>query len=250
MINYFFGTGLDGKGVKMEPATQYVSLIPRFISSLMMHLNVEPKVRQGIDMMKYAVNQPQKFRVIKQGYEIESPLSVSYYGMRRRAFCAFLLGMSQASIGIVAELQIIFFLSTRKKFLDIIVQFVSLAAVTKFDDFYATALHDIAIKAAVGTRLLQSQNRFERYKKSNKDDSSEPNLSGKKVTEKLLDSDEGVEGESDPNSVVLAKLKESLPIHIMRFVHKIFRIYFVTFGFYYVSLAPLLISFFASKRRE
>ena len=91
LIVIFFG---DGKGVHLIPANSYFVLIPRLISSIMMHLNVEPDIRQGIELMKYAINHPQKFRPIKKGYENELPENISYVGVKRRAFCAFMLGFN------------------------------------------------------------------------------------------------------------------------------------------------------------
>lgn len=50
----------DDKGHPLElvPAQSYYVLIPRLISSIMMHLNVEPDIRQGLELMKYAINHP------------------------------------------------------------------------------------------------------------------------------------------------------------------------------------------------
>lgn len=110
-----------------------------------MHLNVEPDIRQGIELMKYAVNHPQKFRPIKKNYELETPDTISYLGVKRNAFCAFLLGFNQCTIAIIAEVLVIVYLSSLSSLLLIIMKYVSLAAVVKFDDMYAAALHDHAI---------------------------------------------------------------------------------------------------------
>lgn len=45
LIVVYFGEGPDGKGVKLIPAQKYYILIPRLISSIMMHLNVEADMR-------------------------------------------------------------------------------------------------------------------------------------------------------------------------------------------------------------
>jgi len=113
----------------------------------MMHLNVEPDIRQGIELMKYATNHPQKFRPIKRNYEKESgdAALISYDGTKRRAFCAFFLGLNQSTIAIVAEVLVVVYLSSLTSLLLIIMKYVSLAAVVKFDDMYAAALHEHAI---------------------------------------------------------------------------------------------------------
>jgi hypothetical protein len=48
---------------KIEPAQDFTDVIARLICSIMMHLLVEPGYRNGIQMMKYVVNHPEKFRV-------------------------------------------------------------------------------------------------------------------------------------------------------------------------------------------
>ena len=57
--------------MEIKPTSSIYILVPRLVSSIMMHLNVEPDIRQGIQLMKYAVNHPWKFRAIKQDFEKE-----------------------------------------------------------------------------------------------------------------------------------------------------------------------------------
>lgn len=45
LIMIFFGDDGEGHAVKLVPAQSYFVLIPRLISSIMMHLNVEPDIR-------------------------------------------------------------------------------------------------------------------------------------------------------------------------------------------------------------
>ena len=130
-----------------------------------MHLNVEPDIRQGIQLMKYAINHPQKFRPIRAGYENETAETINYVGVKRRAFCAFLLGFNQASVAIVAEVLVIVYLSSLSDLLKVIMKYVSLAAVVKFDDMYAAALHNHAIQACAGTKLYITNKRRDRYLK-------------------------------------------------------------------------------------
>lgn len=156
----------DGDGVHLIPAKEFYILIPRLISSIMMHLNVEPDIRQGIELMKYAINHPQKFRPIKKNYEKETAESVSYLGAKRRAFCAFLLGFNQATIAIVAEILVIVFLNSLSSLLLIIMKYVSLAAVVKFDDMYAASLGKHVIQGAANTKLFISNKRRDRILKA------------------------------------------------------------------------------------
>ena len=86
--------------------------------------------------------------------------------MKRRAFCAFLLGFNQATIAIVAEVLVIIFLNTLSSLLLIIMKYVSLAAVVKFDDMYAASLGKHVIQAAAGTKLFKSNKRKDRIMKA------------------------------------------------------------------------------------
>lgn len=84
-------------------------------------------------------------------------------GVKRRAFCAFLLGFNQASVAMVAEVLVIIYLSSLTSLLKVIMKYVSLAAVVKFDDMYAAALHNHPIQPAAGTKLFVSNKRRDRY---------------------------------------------------------------------------------------
>ena len=53
---------VEGNKFKLVPAASFFHIPPRFLSSLMMHLNVEPDVRNGLLLMKYAVNHPNRFK--------------------------------------------------------------------------------------------------------------------------------------------------------------------------------------------
>lgn len=55
----------------------------------MMHLLVEPGYRNGILMMKYAVNHPDKFRVYPKSDEIMKDI-----GIKRKVFFAFFMGFA------------------------------------------------------------------------------------------------------------------------------------------------------------
>lgn len=113
--------------------------------------------------MKYAVNHPQRFRPIKKKLPGEKTHPVSYAGAKRRAFCAFLLGFAQSSIAIVAEVLVIVYLSSLTSLLLIIMKYVSLAAVVKFDDMFGAALHEHGILGAGGKALKITNTRQGRF---------------------------------------------------------------------------------------
>lgn len=54
---------ITGDNFKVLPANEFSVVVLRLISSLMIHITIEPKIRNGINLMKYAVNHPQNFRL-------------------------------------------------------------------------------------------------------------------------------------------------------------------------------------------
>lgn len=71
----------------MKPATEFLVVLPRLISSILMHLVVEPDIRNGLSIMKYVVNHPGMIRNAKKD-EGSKGISVC------KVFPAFFLGLS------------------------------------------------------------------------------------------------------------------------------------------------------------
>ena len=46
----------------LKHANSFLMIIPRFISAMMMHLQVEADTRNGLHLMKYVVNHPESFK--------------------------------------------------------------------------------------------------------------------------------------------------------------------------------------------
>ena len=69
---------------KIQKAESFFIIIPRFLSSIMMHLNVEPDIRNGLNLMKWAINHPGKFKSTEKHSKHAPPV--------RKVFYAFLLG--------------------------------------------------------------------------------------------------------------------------------------------------------------
>ena len=91
----------------------------RFVCTILMHLQVEGDMRQGLRMMKYVTNQP---------FDFSNP------------GCAFAVAFMQTIGGLAAELACIVYLSNINKAIDVIIKFVALASIAKVDDIYASAL--------------------------------------------------------------------------------------------------------------
>lgn len=137
------------------PAEKFVLLIPRFLSSIMMHLNVDDEIKTGLRLMKWAVNHPSKFK----NFEHEDKDGNTVYSTRR-VFFAFFLALMQTLIGIVIEVEIIVYLASLSNLLDIIMRFVSMAAIRNFDNIYAAALHEEKLSAVAGKHLPIEYKRY------------------------------------------------------------------------------------------
>jgi len=111
----------------------YEILCVRFIASLMMHLNVEKDLRNGISMMKYCVNHWQNFNNLGS------------------AFCvSFLLTISS----ILIEFTVIEVLISLPNILEVIMKYVSLAAIANIPRFYFGSLVDHKLLKANGHKLV------------------------------------------------------------------------------------------------
>ncbi len=106
----------------------------RFVCTILMHLQVESDMRQGLRMMKYVTNQP---------FDFSNP------------GCAFAVALMQTFGGLFAEIACIVYLSNINKAIDVIIKFVALASIAKVDDFYASALPGDGNKIKKNTKPLK-----------------------------------------------------------------------------------------------
>lgn len=119
LMIFFIGTIIASDGfVIVLPSTVSV-MGARFICTILMHLQVEGDMRQGLRMMKYVSNQP---------FDFSNPGA------------AFFVALMQTLGGLAAEIACILFLCSIDKAIDVIIKFVALASIAKVDDFYAAAL--------------------------------------------------------------------------------------------------------------
>lgn len=195
--------------------------------------------------MKYAVNHPQKFRPIRKDYENETKETISYAGTKRRAFCAFLLGLNQCTISIVAEMLVIFYLSSLTSLILIIMKYVSLAGVVKFDNMYAEALNDHPIEAAAGCKLFISNKRQDRLRAQKQIGSQDDNFQRAENLES-----QPLNAAQTEEDARVTELKNSGPLQVMRLIHKFYRLYFLSLAFYFVPLGALLLSFLHDRPKK
>lgn len=121
--------GSKDKYFRILPASEFSVVVPRLLSSFMMHINVESDIRNGINLMKYAVNHPQNFKFTS--YEVEfnkmcMNTGLSYWKNQvkeishLRVLFAFSIGLAQTMIAITMEFIVIIYLASLKDLMDII----------------------------------------------------------------------------------------------------------------------------------
>ena len=103
----------------------------RFVCVILMNLQVEGDVRQGLKLMKYVTNHPFNFM---------SPKTV------------FTIGMMQFVGGVAAEFFCVLYLCSLTKSIDVIIRYVALASIAKVDDIYFAALAKTHPLKKVATR--------------------------------------------------------------------------------------------------
>jgi len=99
----------------------------------MMHLMVEPDISNGLRLMKYTVNHPFKFRNSKNS---DGKL---IYGA---IIPPFFMGFAQAFVALNVEIVVILYLASLGGLMDIVIKFIALSAISRFDDIYASSLRD------------------------------------------------------------------------------------------------------------
>ena len=90
----------------------------RFICGIVLHVSLSAELRQGMNLMKYAVNHPWKF----EDYRV-----------------AYFSGFMQTNVVIIVELVNFVALITNETVLDIVMNFLALVVIADFDDFFFSA---------------------------------------------------------------------------------------------------------------
>ena len=106
--------------------------VARFLSSMMMHINVEKDVKNGLSMMKYAVNHYKDFNNPQM---------------------AFFTGTLSLIISIWVEINVMLILTALPDVLGIIVRYISLASIANVPLLYFGSLVDHALTGFKGKKL-------------------------------------------------------------------------------------------------
>lgn len=192
-------------------------------------------------------------------------------GMLRRVFCAFMLGFFQFVVACIAQVIIILILFQQNDVVNVLVKFASLCGVTKFDDFYAATLTENPIKKAQGKKLefqfmrkmsevhpddYEKYMEFKKAKKETaldvqKEDAMRASMKGSKkqdIKSAMLPDAENantitirnVQG----NQLVKDPKYESWLLLLLFLIFKLFRVYFVCWGYYFTPCLALILNFY------
>ena len=165
----------------VQTPESFIIICARFIASMMMHLNTEKDLRNGISMMKYAVNHYTNFNNVHVAFLV-----------------AFLLTISTIAI----EFTVVYVLTSLPNVLEVIMKYVSLAAIANIPRFYYGSLVDHKLLKVAGHPLTITNFRRNNPRKG------------------------------APYS-----------IHFMRVLHKICRIYFCMWSYYFMPFTALFITY-------
>jgi hypothetical protein len=130
----------------LRPPTDFLIVIPRLLSSIMMHLIVEPDIRNGIALMKYTVNHPSMFKGARTSGDQTSINTLA-------CVPGFFLGFVQTSMAIITEYMVIIYLSSLSDLMAIIMKFAAMTFIVSVDNMYANALFENKMKEAAGKHL-------------------------------------------------------------------------------------------------
>lgn len=107
----------------------------RFICGVVLHMGLQDELKTGLNLMKFSLNHDYRF----ENYQI-----------------AFLAGFMQATMIFVVEVVNFFAILTATSILDVVMNFMALAIIAEFDDFFFAALGDDD-----GKKLLAEAESFE-----------------------------------------------------------------------------------------
>ena len=103
----------------IRPASGLDMMVARFVASMMMHINVEKDVKNGISMMKYVCNHHDHFTNI---------------------YPPFAIGILLMTCSFIVEVNVMIILSNMPDILGVIMKYVSLAAIANIPRFYYNSL--------------------------------------------------------------------------------------------------------------
>lgn len=210
------------------------------ISSFYMHSTLCAEIINGLDTMKYVVNHPGHFKRRALADDIHEDTSPED-GWYIRFLYAFMLGFTQYFLTVILEFMTIIFINSQTSYLFILLFYAALAGVTTFDNMYANALPiDHSIKKVVGKNFYQTFHRFMKFKAE------------REHVEASLNVEEKIEGEHKINLAAKSLIIVPNPrdgkclFQFFRFFYKFWRMFHVSFFFYFAPFIMLVYQFYLS----
>jgi hypothetical protein len=213
-----------GPHFSLKPASNFIIIIPRLLSSVMMHLIVEPDIRNGISLMKYCCNQPHMFKGSRTDDGKLNTFAVA---------SPFFLGFMQTFMGIIIEYMVIIFLSSLDDLMSICMKFAAMTFVINVDNMYANALFENKMKTVPGKKLYISFHNNMQYESHDENDGL---LSDTDFETGRSNKLKKVHGCRNPRS-------HSLFLKLLRFINKVFRTFYVCFNYYFMPYMSLVFVF-------
>ena len=211
----------------------------RFICGIVLHVFLSGELNQGMLLMKYALNHPWKF-------EKGGGCSIAFFS-----------GFLQSTMVLLVEAVNYIALITNLTHLDIVMNFLALAVIADFDDFFYNALFDNQFK-----RVITDGDTYKKFLEVQTTTSIEAryNVIGNRLERQEVENVYGGENNLFPEYDRDNK-KHSLATHIpkhiyIRFwqdrlwynkiaivVYKIMRIIIVSLWFYFIPFVAMIASF-------
>ena len=120
---------------KINPGNSFFIVQARFISSVMMNLNIIPDIQQGMQLAKYCVNHPFRFRNARYlDKDDREKLRIS------SIIPPFIIAMSQVILGMMIALISLLYLNNLSNLMSTVTSFVTFFGITRFDNMYADML--------------------------------------------------------------------------------------------------------------
>ena len=172
-----------------------------------------------------------------------------------------MLGFFQYTIAITVELLVVLYLTSQTVLTDVIMKFVALAAIARFDDMYAGALYEEKMLKVVGKKLPTEYRRCMAFRntqeqrdecnaklkeKLEKDDGALSQLK-KAHAEKnpdipfTMDNLRGNKAELLRQGFMFNNPREGyFSLKFLRWIFKFLRMYYVTINYYFLPIITLL----------
>ena len=234
---FLIATEMQSEGFTLAPADKFTIIVPRLLSSIMMHLNVEPDIRNGLLLMKYVVNHPTH---IKYSMDADKNMEREVGNIHTmNVFFAFFMGFAQTVIAVVVEIFVIIYLSSLTSIIDIIRKFVTLAVIVRFDNMYSAALFESKMKKVVGQKLKFS---YKRHMGQSSD--------GTGQDREALDWEKRALIETEDVATLQNPRKGRYCLQAMRFVQKFWRMYYVSLNYYFMPYLAVVVTFVSQQTKR